>query len=85
VRAKVRRTIGDVITTADTVRLSAITLDKAAAELGGDSEAEEVRQAAVAIRSSALSMLLAAAALTAKAERLEIFAEFRELGEEPAA
>lgn len=81
VRAKIRRTVGDVIAKADTVRRSAINLDAAAAELGGNSEAEEVRQAAVAIRASAFSMLVAAAVLASKAELLEIFAELRELGD----
>jgi hypothetical protein len=85
IRLRIRRAIGDVIDAADGIRFSAIALEDVAGELAGDSSADEIRKVAGSIRSSALSLLLAAAALTSKAERLETYAEVRELGESAEA
>lgn len=66
-----RRTLGELCASADKIRLVAAALEDTAGQLPSDAEGDDLRQVAVIVKTHALGMLLSAARIANKAERLQ--------------
>jgi hypothetical protein len=74
--ARIKTTIGELLQTADQLRDLSSLID-AHADLGPNSDAEQLKQAGTGVRSAAMSVLLTAAATIALGERFAILAYVR--------
>lgn len=83
IQYQVRRTVGELCASADKIRLVATSLEDTAGELSSDTHGEELRRVAVVVKTHALGMLLSAARIANKAERLQTMADVRAAADPP--
>lgn len=83
-RARIRSAIEGITRRAETLRLTAINLDNAVGELPSAASALELRQAAVAVESSALHAILDATTIAKHAGAISAFSELRDVAEAEA-
>ena len=81
----VRRTIGELYSEAESIRRFAVALEGSADGLLIDASPGDLRQVAVVVKTCTTGVLLRAAELAYKAERLETIAEIRDLAEPPSS
>ena len=80
---QVRRTVGELCSSAEKIRLVATSLEDTAGELPSTAPGDELRRVAVVVKTHALGMLLSAARIANKAERLQTMADVRASADPP--
>ncbi len=81
IMGRVRRTVASASVEADRIRIESTAITDIVGELLAHDGAERLRMVSVQLRNAAAGMLLGAARLYADAERLDLLADIREIGE----
>lgn len=79
IQSHIKSAVRDVVADAEQVRLVVASVEDEAAEMFADCSTEELRRIAAVIRTHTIGLLLSAARMTARAERLETIADVRSL------
>src|SRR5690242_19534233 len=80
---QVRKAVGELCSSAENIRLVASAVEDTAGELPGSAPSEELRRVAAVVKTQALGMLLSAARIANKAERLKSMADVRAAADPP--
>jgi hypothetical protein len=80
IQAQVKATVREVMADAEQVRLLVRSVESQAADMFADCGVEELRRIAALVRAQTLGMLVSAARLAGRAERLDAIADVRDLG-----
>jgi hypothetical protein len=81
IQSQVKTVVREVMADAEHVRLVVKSVEAEAAEMFADSGVEELRRVSAVVRTHTLGMLLGAARMMCRAERLETIADVRELAQ----
>jgi hypothetical protein len=81
IQSQVKTAAREVMADAEHVRLVVQSLEAEAAEMFADCGVEELRRVSAVVRTHTLGMLLGAARVMCRAERLETIADVRELAQ----
>jgi hypothetical protein len=81
IQSQVKTAAREVMADAEHVRLVVQSLESEAAEVFADCGVEELRRVSAVVRTHTLGMLLGAARMMCRAERLETIADVRELAQ----
>jgi hypothetical protein len=81
IQSQVKTAVREVMADAEHVRLVVKSVEAEAAEMFADSGVEELRRVSAVVRTHTLGMLLGAARMMCRAERLETIADVRELAQ----
>jgi hypothetical protein len=79
IQSQVKNAVREVVADAEHVRLVVQSVESEAAQMFADCEVDELRRVAAVVRTHTLGMLVAAARMICRAERLETIADVREL------
>ncbi len=80
---QVRRTVAELCSSAEKIRLVANSLEDLAGVLPATARSDELRKVAVVVKTQALGMLVSAARIANKAERLQAMADVRGSADPP--
>lgn len=81
IQSQVKTAAREVMADAEHVRLVVQSLEAEAAEMFADCGVEELRRVSAVVRTHTLGMLLGAARMMCRAERLETIADVREMAQ----
>jgi hypothetical protein len=79
IQSQVKNAVREVMSDAEHVRFVVQSVEAEAAEMFADCAIDELRRVAAVVRTHTLGMMLSAARMVCRAERLETIADVREL------
>lgn len=77
IQSHIKNAVRDVVADAEQVRLVVASVEAQAAEMFADCGIEELRRIAAVVRTHTIGMMLGAARMAGRAERLEAIADIR--------